>query len=148
MTAPTPSPFAIIVARRPLSSNRAGPTSRYTAAIQRAARAQGAGLFDGPLYARITWFQLQRAQGDIDNIAKMILDALKGIVFHDDDDIVRCLIQKTVADEHGVYAYDPSSLPSEAAQLDLQRILPEEDHVLYIEVGSVTNPLLSFGPVS
>lgn len=84
----------------------------------------------------------------MDNIAKLILDSLKGVVFQDDDNIVRCLTQKTVANAYGVYAYDPASLPSEQVQLDLQRALLAEEHVLYIEVGSVTDPMVSFGPVS
>ena len=78
MTVPEPGPIAIVVARRPLSSNRGGPTGRYTAAIQSAARVHDGRLLTGPLYARITWFQLERSQGDVDNIAKAILDALKG----------------------------------------------------------------------
>ena len=147
MSAPASGAFAIVVARRPLSSNRGGPTDRYTAAIQRAARAQDARILSGPLYARITWFQLERAQGDIDNIAKLILDALKGVVIQDDDDIVRCLIQKTVADEDGVYDYDSRSIASATGRADLQLLLPVEPHVLYIEVGTVTHPTVLFGPV-
>jgi hypothetical protein len=147
VTSPLPEPFAIVVALRPLSSNRGGPTSRYTAAIQRAAQAQGARILTGPLYARITWFLLVRAQGDIDNIAKLILDSLKGVLIQDDDDIVRCLIQKTVADEHGIYDYDSRSIASALTRAELQLLLLAEQHVLYIEVGRVTNPIVSFGPV-
>lgn len=93
------STFAMVVATKPLSVNRSGPTSRYVSQLQSAAQVQGASVLPGPLYARITWFQLRRSPGDVDNIAKLILDALKTVVFLDDDDIVRCLTQKTVADD-------------------------------------------------
>ena len=148
VTAPWPAPFAIVVAQKPLSANRgARSSSRYTSGIRNTATHQGAPILTGPLYARITWFQRIRTPGDVDNIAKLILDSLKGVVFQDDDDIVRCLIQKTVADATGRYLYDPSQIPAEALQSDLQTVLGVEDHVLYIEVGSVMNPMVSFGPV-
>lgn len=68
-------------------------------------------------------------------------------MIQDDEEVVRCLIQKTVADENGVYAYEAASIASATARANLQLLLPTEDHVLYIEVGRVTTPIISFGPV-
>lgn len=42
----------------------------------------------GPIDARIKVFRARRA-GDLDNFLKVIFDALKGIAFADDDQIVR-----------------------------------------------------------
>ena len=73
------------------------------------------------MYARIAWFQLRRSPGDVDNIAQRIFDSLKGCVIHDDDDIVRYLIQKTVADDTGSFDIDALGIPSDDV---LRRLLP------------------------
>jgi hypothetical protein len=140
--------FAMAVPEKPLSANRGRPSPRYTGVIQRAATAAGARVLAGPLYARIVWFQLRPAEGDVDNIAKLILDSLKGVVIHDDDEIVRCLAQKTVADMNGLYAYDPLLIPSTTVPTELAGLLGVHDHVLYIEIGAVTDPTVTFGPVA
>ena len=41
-----------------------------------------------------------RRFGDVDNLAKNILDALTGIIFKDDAQVVRCLIEKFTDKEH------------------------------------------------
>ncbi len=48
-------------------------------------------IANGPLYARILWFHKDRTTQDVDNIAKRILDSLKGLVFDDDSAISHCL---------------------------------------------------------
>lgn len=146
VSAPTPSTFAMVVGLKPISANR-GANQRYTSQLQRAALAKGAQILTGPLYARITWFQLRRSQGDVDNIAKRILDSLKGVVIQDDDDVIRCLIQETVADSTGNFAFDALGIPSATALAILQSLLGVEDHVLCIEVGPVVEPTVYFGPV-
>ena len=42
---------------------------------------------------------------DCDNIAKIILDALNGLAYKDDKDIVSCLIEKWYGDEPRVEVY-------------------------------------------
>lgn len=147
MSLPAQGTFAMVVALKPLSVNRGRPSPRYTSQIQVAALAQGARILTGCLYARITWFQLHKSPGDVDNIAKRILDSLVGVVIQDDDDIVRCLIQKTVADSTGRFALRSAGAPSPRALLDLQTLFGVEEHVLYIEIGPVTDANVSFGPV-
>jgi hypothetical protein len=137
----------MVVGAKPISANRK-PSLRYTDQLQSAAVAHGAQLLSGLLYIRITWFQLHRSEGDVDNIAKRILDSLKGIVIQDDDDIVRCLSQKTVADSSGAFAINTLAIPSTTVLASLQSLLGTENHVLYIEVGPVQDPTISFGPVS
>jgi hypothetical protein len=138
--------FAMAIGRKPLSVNARGGGS-FTSALRSAAIAHGARVQSGPLYVRITWFQWRRSQGDVDNIAKRILDSLKGIVFLDDDQIVRCLTQKTVADAGRSFSFNPLQIASPTILAELQALLSEEDHVLYIEVGPVTDSMITLGPV-
>jgi hypothetical protein len=100
----------------------------------------------GPPYARIVWFQPRLAHGDVDNIAKRILDALKGIVFQDDDEIVWCLTQKTVTSSRS-FAIDASDAPSDRILADLETLIGSGQHALYIEIGPVTDLTISLGPV-
>jgi hypothetical protein len=101
----------------------------------------------GPLYVRIIWFQRERTPGDIDNIAKRILDALKGIVFRDDEEIDRCLTQRSIAEVGRTFPVDPSRIPSLSVLAALQALLNTEEHVLYIEIGPVGDQMTGFGPV-
>ena len=64
--------------------------------------------FDGPLYARLT-FWLPRPKSvtrmwpfvkpDLDNLAKAVLDGLNGVVFHDDAQVCCMDLAKHYADE-------------------------------------------------
>jgi hypothetical protein len=135
------------LAVKPISANAKRHDSRwYTELLQTTARAHTSQMLDGPLYVRIIWFQSRFAAGDVDNLAKRILDALKGIVFQDDGDIVRYLTQKAVTSSHS-FLMVPSEAPTEVAQAELDTLVGNEEHVLYIEVGPVTNSRISFGPV-
>ena len=51
-------------------------------------------LLEGPLYVRVNWFFNKPGGPDTDNIFKAILDALKLIVYRDDNQVVRCLACK------------------------------------------------------
>jgi Holliday junction resolvase RusA-like endonuclease len=147
---PESTPFAIALAVKPISSNAKPAQSRwYDRVLQDAARAQGGYLLSGPLYARIVWFRARREQDDIDadNIPKRILDALKQIVFENDDEIVRCLAIKTIADAVGRFDIDPVQVPSFEVLAALQGMLLTERNVLYIEIGPATDPRIVFGPV-
>jgi Holliday junction resolvase RusA-like endonuclease len=136
------------LAVKPISANaKRSESGWYTQLLQDAAKARRPQAPVGPLYARIIWFQRRRSQGDVDNIAKRILDSLKGIVIQDDDEIDRCLAIKTVADPAGDFAIDVLNLPSQSIQDELRDLLGAEEHVLYIEIGPVTDPTIAFGPV-
>jgi hypothetical protein len=138
----------MVLAARPVSANAKRQQSRwYTELLASSARACEPRELSGPLYVRIIWFQRRPTTGDVDNIVKRILDALKGIVFHDDEDIERCSAVKTVADLSGTFALDPVMLPSAPILLELAASLRAEDHTLYVEIGPVTDPMVVFGPV-
>lgn len=95
---------------------------------------------------RIIWFQLEPTLGDVDNMTKPILDSLQGVVYEDDGEIVRHLTEKTVTSSRS-FLMTPSEAPSETAQAELEALVGVEGHVLYIEVGPVTDPKITFGPV-
>ena len=135
------------VAVKPVSSGGRRKHSRwYDEHLQESARAHGARLLSGPLYARIIWFQRDWEPGDVDNIAKRVLDALKGIVFRDDGEIAWCLTQKAVTTSHG-FAIDASRAPSDTMQAEIEALISFEQHVLYIEIGPVPDLTISLGPV-
>ena len=95
------------------------------------------------------WFRARREHDDVDadNVPKRILDALKGIVFANDDEIDRCLSIRTVASAAGDFEVDLLKVPSMGVQDDLRGLLGVERHVLYIEIGPVTDAAVAFGPV-
>jgi crossover junction endodeoxyribonuclease RusA len=64
------------------------------ASSARMAVEQGCWLSDQPLSITIFYFPDGRMRGDIDNIVKHILDALKGTIYLDDGQIERVVVQK------------------------------------------------------
>jgi hypothetical protein len=139
------SAFAMVVPRRPISSN-AGPNTKYSEAIAHAARGKEPGILQGPLYARIIWFHKHPTAQDVDNIAKRILDSLKDIVYRDDHAITHCLAIRV--DARSAYEItDPE--PGQADDLSLVRHLDDNEvrDVLYIEIGARTSTKIGFGEV-
>jgi hypothetical protein len=120
----------------------------YQARLREKARAGSAGRtpLSGDLYVRILWLHTQPTTLDIDNIAKRILDSLKGIVYDDDNAIVMCLLQRlryTVAVEIISRPDTPSEIVDELNALMQQR----RRDILCIEVGQVRERQIVFGPV-
>lgn len=97
-------------------------TRSYEALLRDAAQQAMAGrqLFEGPLKVKVaaffsvpqSWSNKKRAQAlsgavrptgkpDVDNVVKT-LDALNGIVWRDDSQIVQCFISKAYADKPGL----------------------------------------------
>ena len=122
----------MIIPRRPISSNK-GNNPKFNAAINQAAQARKPAILDGPLYARILWFHKTRTDQDTDNIAKRILDAVKGVVFVDDFVIPHCLTVRVDATVD--YELSDSMISIADYQLLLQMLADEtQANVLYIEV--------------
>jgi Holliday junction resolvase RusA-like endonuclease len=144
---PVDVPFAIAIPRRPPSANR-GPNAKFTAAVVAAAGARFVGpLLRGPLYARIFWFhKYKTTEGDADNIAKRLLDALKGVVYPDDHLITHCLaarIDATLDMEISQAGVDANVFQ------ELLQLLgdPSVRDILYVEVGKHAGKAVSFGRV-
>lgn len=139
--------FAMVVPVRPISMD-ARFKDRYQARLQAEARHRLGGRqpLAGDLYIRILWLHRQSTTQDIDNIAKRIVDALKGTVYDDDNTIVSCLTRRIR------YATDTVILSEQADSLQetidemIALIGQEESHILYIEVGQVESRQIMFGP--
>lgn len=117
----------------------------YQARLQEQARTSMATnqLLAGELYARIAWFHSEKTKTDIDNIVKSILDALNGVVYADDYQIVKCLSERV--DTTKDFALSASA---EVYQ-ELVALLGNEQikHIVYIEVGQLSSRRIVFGPI-
>jgi Holliday junction resolvase RusA-like endonuclease len=99
-------------------------TMKAEASIQDAAREamQGQQPMEGPVYVSaafnmqipISWTKTKRQQAgigsvmpagkpDIDNLAKTVMDALNGIAYRDDSQVVQLAISKRYSDEPGTF---------------------------------------------
>lgn len=64
-----------------------GAAHEYRRTVQLAARAIGAVPTTQPVAVRIDWFR-EAKRGDLDNRIKCLLDALRGVAFMDDKQVV------------------------------------------------------------
>lgn len=135
----------MVVPKRPISANK-GPNERYREALRNEAVSRRPEIAEGPLYARILWFHKDTTSQDADNIAKRILDSLKGVVFHDDAAVSYCLAARIDATIDYVLSGVP---PSDQEAEKLLEFLGDEDQrdVLYIEIGPKASNTVSFGEV-
>jgi Holliday junction resolvase RusA-like endonuclease len=142
-------PLSFTVVTRPRSLNGKGKLkSGYAEVISGAARKRHSGeMFSGALYSRIIWFhKYDSIQGDIDNIAKRIHDALKGVVYSDDRIITHTLAIRVNASQAVRIVADPENAE---AELELAERLqdPNAPDVLYIEIGRQFDSEVHLGPV-
>jgi hypothetical protein len=139
--------FAMVVAERPISSD-ARFKDRFQARLQAHARRRFAGQerLDGALYIRILWLHRLPTNQDIDNIAKRIVDALKGVIYDDDHTIESCLTRKILyTPDTIIYSGDEDAPPGTIDEL-ASMIARDEPHILYVEVGRSTAQQITFGP--
>lgn len=140
-------PFAIIFPRRPVSANRK-PNPKFSEDLIQGARVAypNAPLL-GPLYSRVIWFHKSAsAQGDVDNIAKRIHDALCGIVYEDDVTISHSLSIRVDASQE----VELTTVGSENTTLeDIYEHLANENirDFIYIEIGPHESRQIHIGPV-
>lgn len=67
---------------------KTGEAKAYRARCEERCRAAlPTGPFTGPVRVRFTWYR-QRRMGDLDNVAKVLFDALSGLLYADDKQIV------------------------------------------------------------
>lgn|GEM_PF-2049495 len=137
---------AFVTPTRPVSANNS-PKRRFTQAIVASARTAWTGPFlSAPLYARIVWFHRYPADRDVDNIAKRLLDSLKGVLYQDDSAISHCL---TIGvDATGDVQLDGSAIGVNLFT-DLETLVADTVNrdVLYVEIGEHNPTTVKFGPV-
>ena len=98
-----------------------------------------------PLYSRILWLCRRPNFGDVDNIVKPILDALKGIVFDDDALISQSLV--TRIDPRHAYEIVDAGEPNEPFQELIDLLSMKLDDIIYVEVGRISSQRLVFGTI-
>jgi Holliday junction resolvase RusA-like endonuclease len=138
----------MVVARTP-KSTQAEHKARYMEHLSEQARAfhHGRAPLTGNLYARIAWIHRYRGGPNADNIAKPILDSLKGIVFADDDQVVQCIIDKIYSGPGTTPTIVDRNQPaSDVYDKLLTLIFRGQSDVLYVEVGAREGQQLTFGP--
>lgn len=121
------SAFTLVLPRRPPSLGSGGK-HLFQKALRDEAERRFAGQepLRGDLYVRIVWFHREPTTQDVDNIAKNILDALKGVVFSDDVVVVQCLIRKI----HTAARYDLDDRGAPVGVMDdiTARLVAGPDH--------------------
>lgn len=140
--------FAILLPEKPRSlQGDPAKRQRYKDRIATLAREifGAAPPLEGELYARIIWFYSGKAQGDIDNMVKPILDALKEIVYRDDGAVVKCVSEKI--DKNNAIISSSNITPSLYATLLSMMARDDIPHFIYIEIGSLPNRQIVFGSV-
>jgi crossover junction endodeoxyribonuclease RusA len=86
----------------------------------------GSWATDKPISVTIFYFPDGHMQGDIDNIVKHILDAMKGVIYADDRLVERVWAQK--------FEFDRPSLVAENPSITLASALDFEPPVLYVRI--------------
>jgi crossover junction endodeoxyribonuclease RusA len=99
MTVEIEFPFEFVVQGTPVSLQTARPESlhQWKTRIVEASRPvlpEGHFATDNPLAVTLYYFPSDRMVGDIDNIAKPILDAMSRHIYLDDHQIERLVVQK------------------------------------------------------
>jgi Endodeoxyribonuclease RusA len=82
-------------ARSSSSSSEAWPRTVKEAARDRVRATDELGFLDRrPLSVTIYYFPSAQMQGDVDNIVKLIMDAMIHVAYMDDQDVERVVVQK------------------------------------------------------
>ncbi len=140
--------LVLVIARKPISLN-AGGKEKHKKAIAEEARLRFRGPpLTGELYARILWFHRERPggrDGDADNICKPIIDALNGIAYRDDLQVVKRLVHKVYMSNE--LDFEEAGRPPGVLAEILRLIGMAEKHIIYIEIGPLRSTKVSFGPI-
>jgi hypothetical protein len=138
--------FTLAIRRRPPSASK-GLNRKFQAALRQAVQTRFGkqDLMTGDLYCRIVWFHNEDVTQDVDNIAKQIVDPLKGVVFADDLTIAQCLISRIDARRDHDFDKDPAYTEVVTQLKQLLNQAPK--HLLYIEVGVIPSQQIIFGTI-
>ena len=105
-------------------------------------------LISSALYSRIIWFhKYASTEGDADNIAKRVHDALKGIIFQVDRLITHTLAVRVDATQQVEIVPDPIH-PGPSARLAESLSDDAVRDVLYVELGVQKSLNVHLGPIA
>jgi len=137
MISPELDPIAIVLPIRPISLKSRG-YRQYQDRIKREVQALHRRPFQGrDLYVQVVWFHSRKERQDLDNIAKRILDALKGAAYDDDSSVAKCMLERVFYTEGSpqITGRAPAS-----AYRELIRMMAEGmDNIIYVEVGVIAS---------
>jgi hypothetical protein len=124
-------PIDFVVDGIPVSSQAKRPESRNewkdrVRAASRAALPEGHFASEGRMAATLFYFPAEPIEGDVDNIVKLVLDALCRHIYMDDAQVERVVVQKF--EPGNLFAFSSPSVGLEAA---LNRAKP----VLYVRLS-------------
>ncbi len=139
--------MALCLPFKPRSLNAKRGENYHTAIAKATSERFSGSPLETPLYSRIIWFHKYVSQGgDVDNIAKRIHDALKGVLFVDDGVITHSLAVRVDASEVYEIIDDPNN-PDPASELLSMLARSEYRDVLYIEIGAQLDSKTRLGPI-
>lgn len=144
------SVFAMSLAIRPKSGNK--KHQKYEERLKAEARSRYEGpLTSGKLFVRVLWFHrvsLLQDDPDTDNISKPIVDAMREVVYPDDNVVVKRLAQRIdMTGGLGSITLRDKGAPSGAID-DLLALLGGSDpHVVYVEVGLLDGEEVALGVI-
>lgn len=96
------------------------------------------------LYARVYYFHRINTEIDADNISKPIIDALRKIVYDDDKFVIKRIA--SIIDLSYDYIVDDNNISDELYD-ELITVLNDEseNHIIFVEVGSLDERRVRFG---
>ena len=124
-------PIAFLVPGTPIAwqAKRAAAKLRWKAQVREASLTvlpEGHFATEGRLAVTLFYFPAEREGGDIDNVVKLVLDALVGHLYLDDAQVGRIVVQKLAPD---------LPYPFSAPDVILRAALSGPKPVLYIRVS-------------
>lgn len=98
---------------------------------------------DAPLYGLVYYFHNVKTETDADNISKPVWDSLEGSAFADDR-VIRLRIAGVYDLSAGIGELDVTRMP-DAVLADFYDMIGSNDHVVYVEFGSLRDSMYRFG---
>ena len=140
------SPIIIIIPRQALA-HRAKGRPKYKKSLAEQARSDitVAPLTSARLYSKVYYFHRDKRTVDTDNLSKPILDALQGIAYRDDSQVV---LRTAAKIDLKVDTYELIQERIASNQYEkLIGLIASAPDVLYIEVGELASFRLSLGVI-
>lgn len=144
---PIQTVYRFILKRRPYSYNKSSEAKKES--FREAVKNEYPNLapLDGDLYGKVYWFcnvslSDQGKQSDADNISKPVWDGLKGLAFHDDQQ-VKLRIAGRIDGLEGIEGLDFTNLDV-SFQMELRNAIASEKHVLYVECSLLVPSMFRF----
>lgn len=146
-----PRPIAFALPEKPLSYNAVRDATRkaaYAARLRTAFQASGGtlGAIEPPQYGLVYHLHRRVDVTDVDNISKLVWDALEGLAYEDDATVRLRIAGKIRIGRSLPPGMDATRAPPAA----FRRLISltgkqNHDHVLYIELGTLTDAMFMFG---